>query len=455
VTFHDALRILRRRYWLVLLGAVVAAVVAAVLSFFWPPRYEAEAQLLIAKLRPSVTLDPRFETVTEENVVDLSVQEEQVRRQTLVALATNPDIVQQVADRLGGALSSEGLSWSDLVKAVDVGTDGNLITITANAEDPQTAAAIANAWASAFAVHVNRLYSATSPNDVQIQGQVEEALGAYDAANLALEAYIRTSQENELLRQIERKQQIISDLQEAHLTAAREQMDQLLERLNRTDRLVLDAQRLRAQLVSASPSDPLTPGESFALFSVEGLSHAQLEETAPTLELATGWQGDEPLAAGQAITHLDRVIETLETDSAKTQVELADLSRALLSGQELLTSDLDDRGAAGIAELQTTINDLQATLEQEQTQRTDLTNARDVARESYLTLLRKATEVRIASQLTGVEVQVASTALVPVDPTFPRPLLTIVLGLLAGALAGLVLAFLVELWPRGEARATG
>jgi len=451
MTFRDGLSMLKRRYWMILAGAVVAGVAAAILSFVWPASYQSQALLLITKLRPSVTLDPRFQTVTEENVVNLSVQEEQVRRQTLVGLATSPDLVQMVIDRLGDSLSARERSRSGLLGMVDVGTDGNLITIAAKAGNPEEAAAVANAWASVYAESVNRLYSATSPSDAQIQRQVEGSQEIYGAAKQALEAYIQISQENELLRQIEQKQQIISDLQAAHLGAARGQMDQLLARLNRTDRLVLDAQSLRAQLVGAPSSDPLTPGESFGLFSVEGLAHAQGEVLAATLELAAGWQGDAPLTAGQAIGHLDRLIETLKTDSTKTRFELEDLSLALLAGQELLTYGPDDRSAGGIAELQAAINDLQARLEQEQINKVDLTNTRDLAQESYLTLVRKATEVQIASQLTGVEVQVASTAQAPEEPVFPRPLLTIVLGVLAGALAGLALILMVELWPREEA----
>ena len=105
MTLSDALRILRRRYWVILAGALFAGAVAAILSFVWPPSYEGHALLLITKLRPSVTLDSRYQTVSEEDVVNLSVQEEQVRRQTLVALATSDDLVQKVIDRLGTDLA--------------------------------------------------------------------------------------------------------------------------------------------------------------------------------------------------------------------------------------------------------------------------------------------------------------------------------------------------------------
>ena len=101
MTIGEILRVLQRRYWIILVGALIAGLAAALLSFVWPPSYESQALILITKLRPSVTLDARYQTVAEENVVNLSVQEEQVRRQTLVGLATSADLVQEVIDRLG------------------------------------------------------------------------------------------------------------------------------------------------------------------------------------------------------------------------------------------------------------------------------------------------------------------------------------------------------------------
>ena len=75
----------------------------------------------------------------------------------------------------------------------------------------------------------------------------------------------------------------------------------------------------------------------------------------------------------------------------------------------------------------------------------DLMREQTVAQENYMTLIRKAAEVQILSQLTDVEIQIAATAQPPEKPAFPSPLLTTALGVAAGGLAGLALAFLLEL----------
>ena len=193
MTLTEILRILKKRFWLVAAGAVVAGAVALGLSLAWPPTYQAQALLLITKLRSEVSLDPRFQTVAEENVVNLTVQEEQVRRQTLVGLAKSPDLVQQVMDRLGDALAPEERSVTALASAVEVGTDGNLITVDAKSRDPERAVAIANAWADAYQENVNHLYSSTSPSDAQIQAQLEVARSSYNDSKAAVEAFLKQS----------------------------------------------------------------------------------------------------------------------------------------------------------------------------------------------------------------------------------------------------------------------
>jgi uncharacterized protein involved in exopolysaccharide biosynthesis len=450
MAFQEMLRILKKRFWLILVGAAVAGAVAVGLSLVWPPTYEAQALLLITKLRSDVTLDPRFQTVAEENVVNLSVQEEQVRRQTLVALARSSDLVQQVIDRLGDSLGPGERSVAAVASMADVTTEGNLITIAAKSGDPDKAAAVANAWADVYQENINLLYSATSPSEAQIQAQLQSAQETYEEAKTSVETFLRGSKENELIRQIDQKKQILADLQAAYLVGARKRMDELLARQSRIDRLVLDVQNLREQLAASPASDPLTPGEQFGLFSVEATAFAQADGPADSLQLDPGGLADGELTVGQARDHLARLNSTLQSAQASTQTQVDALSQGLLSSPELVAYGSGIQSAESIARMQADINALQSALEQERAAREDLIDTRGVAQENYLTLARKAAEVQIVSQLTGVEVQKASNARPPEEPTFPRPLLTTVLGVIAGGLVGLALAFVLELWPQGE-----
>jgi succinoglycan biosynthesis transport protein ExoP len=438
---------LRRRLWLVIAGALIAGIVAAGFSFLWPPSYKAEALLLITKLRPEVSLDPSFQTAAEENIVNLSVQDDQVRRQTLVGLTQSPDLLAQVLDHLAGSLPAEERSIRYLAGVTDVRTQGNLIAFEAQTGSPQIAATIANTWAQVCTDYVNSVYGATSPTYEQLQEQLTSARATYEAAKRQVEDFVRQSQESELSRKIEQKSQILSDLQAGQLGAARQQVDGLLSRINQLDGLVLNSQALKAQLAGSPAATLLTPGEQFSLFSLETQAFTAGSAVSVTLQFDASWLTAGELTVEQAVEELDRLMDTLKASRNMAQTEVDRRSTALLEGKELLTYEPDGPATASIESLQAEINTLQAELNRQQLTKQDLVDARTLARDSYQTLARKAAEVEIQSNLIGVEVQLAAEAQVPEAPSFPRPLPTTALGILAGALAGVALALLLEAWP--------
>jgi len=445
MTVQQMILVMRRRWWLIAAGALIAGGIAAVLSFWWPRSYEAQALLLITKLRPSVTLDTRFQTVTEENVVNLSIQEEQVRRQTLIELAESPEIGAEVVEYLGSSLAPEERSltrWGGMVKAK---TTGNVIALTASAGDPAKAAAIANAWARAYADYVNKLYSAASPDNEQIRAQLEEATKTYDQTETDLEAFLQSSQENELTRQLQQQKQVLADLQAGQLDSARQRVVALLDRANRIDGLLLDAANLKAQVTSRPDGRLAAAAEQFALFFLEAGTFVQTPAFSMTVEVGSGWSAEGTLTSTQAAERLDDIVATLEAARSTTLSEVERQSSAVLHGEELLGF-----GADAIANLQSQISRLEAAVQGEQWKRQKLLDAQTVAHDTYLTLLRKAAEVKILSDLTSTEVQVAASATEPVNPSSPRPAISIALGLVAGGLIGLALALLLEVWPRGE-----
>ncbi len=458
MTFTQILQTLKKRFWLVIAGALIAGVAAAVLSIVWPRSYEAEAQLLMTKLRPDLTLDPQFETVSGENVVNESIQQDQVRLQTLIGLASSADLTVDVLSRLQDVLPAGEQTRGYLKGVTKTFSEGNLIIFRVRADSPQKAADVANAWAQAYEERVNRLYSATSPSGAEIQQQVVAAQTSYEKAKSAVETFLQQNQEDELTRQIEQKKQILDDLQTSQLEAAKARESTLLSYVNQIDQLLLQAQGLKQKLASTAATTILTAGEQFSLFSLESSAFSSLSslssqgEVPVTLEVGQSLPLDGNLTAGQAIEHLDRLVEAAKTAQATAQSELDDLSANLLGSKELVAL-----GSASdtIATLQSEINALQAELDHEQTTKKDLTDARDVAQQGYLALVRKAAEVQISSQLTGVEVQLAAAAQPPESPAFPQPMLNTALGVVAGGLAGLALAFVWELWPRQEKGAQG
>ncbi len=454
MTLNEILVTLKKRFWLVGAGALIAGVLALVLSLVWPPTFEAEALLLITKLRSSVTLDSGFQTVSEEDIVNLSIQDEQVRRQTLLGLTSNRALTLQVIERMGDDLPPEHRSVGYLNGVTDAGTRGNLIALTAKGATAEGAAALANAWAEVYQEHVNRLYSETSPTYEQIETEIEGARTDYEAAKTAYEEHLRTSAQDELNRQIDQKKQILEDLQAAYLAAAKQRVTDLLMRIDGIDQLQLDAQSLKAHLEAradqslSADRSLLTDGEGIALFTLQAMAFSQGATYPTTLEIGQGWPREAEYTTGQAIDQLELLVDALEAVRMAAGAELEGVSSSLLEGEDLLDSGTGGSGTASVAQLQDQINELEAEVQRVMEEKQDLLDARTLTQESYLTLRRKASEVRILTELTGAEVRIAAAAVPPASPSFPRPLLSTVLAVAAGGLAGLALAFALEMWPR-------
>ena len=68
--FPDFVRTLRRSWRLLLIGPAAAAVAAALLSLFvLPMRWDATSSLIMTLVKPSISLDPRVQTVSDEDLV--------------------------------------------------------------------------------------------------------------------------------------------------------------------------------------------------------------------------------------------------------------------------------------------------------------------------------------------------------------------------------------------------
>ncbi len=119
---------------------------------------------------------------------------------------------------------------SELISPEGTRSEGDLIRITARADSPEKAAAIANAWAEAYVQQTNLLYGQV-PTDLvaSVQSELTSAQAAYAQAQSNLEAFIAENQLSQLDRQITEKQQIINSLQTGKQTAIQTFVDEELE----------------------------------------------------------------------------------------------------------------------------------------------------------------------------------------------------------------------------------
>ncbi len=134
-------RVLRHRMGLIVIGPILAALVAGVASFLLPPVYEAQAQMVA---RPAQLL-----STTDSTAADAGPQ-----LHTYVNLVTTVPLLEKVSADL--ALNMKPM---DLLKKINVTVEPSTEIIDVNVQDPNPALArdIANQLVADFTAHVNTI----------------------------------------------------------------------------------------------------------------------------------------------------------------------------------------------------------------------------------------------------------------------------------------------------------
>lgn len=130
------LAILQRRWWLLLLGVLVAGVVAFAVSKQLTPVYRAGTQLLVINQTQPGSSAPLNDILTDQQVTN-----------TYVLLIQRREILDQVIARLRLPISGEELQEQISVQVL---ADTQLILVSVDDQDASRAAAIANMLAMTF-----------------------------------------------------------------------------------------------------------------------------------------------------------------------------------------------------------------------------------------------------------------------------------------------------------------
>lgn len=286
-----------------------------------------------------------------------------------------------------------------------------LISISATADDPETAAKISNTLASAYIrAQLESKISATQASRDIIQDRVAEASATVIRTEEAMDDFIASS--------IDR---IVAETGRTDLDQVRNE----LEALN-TNRDALTAQADAAQAGLAA-GNWAGVAETLQSQTLDALRQREAALQQQLAGVTTGSQTEIDLRA-----ELSRVIADLNSDAnsqlsglraqiASVQARAADLQLQLRSS--VLSSDLP-------AAIVTNIYELQQTAE--------------LARSQYQTLLTRLKDLEAQSFLQVADSRIISDALVPERPSFPDTRLLLALAAIGALAIGIGLAFLRE-----------
>lgn len=427
-----------------------------------------------------------------------------IRRAALVGLAHNTSVARKVIERLRGQLDEEEAREAVLLEKITaeivMTRNGNrlegsdLIRITASADSPEKTAAIANAWAEEYVIHVNRLYEpARESLMASIAEELKRAREDYHAAQSDLEAFMAGNNLDRLNRLIEAKKGIVAQLtdlwrvgidsqlskleieQRAGATAINERTESrtaaLLdeyEKQREVKRLLADARSLRTQVETGGEASVASNG--LALILLKAGAYASSAAPARSLNVTVDGAAPHADAAGQLadvnalIVALEARNETLESSIERLSRDLPEYFRQPAAAAEHADGARDSTlwNPAHVRELNERINGTDDSeisrlvaevedeahaliMEREARMATHhaLVEDRNIKRSALTTLQNQSVELRVGiSSAETPEVRLASPAATPAAPSgTPLSLIAILAGV-AGIAAAVFLAFL-------------
>lgn len=405
------------RYWWAIVALAALGAVLGIVYYLSRTEYHATAWLAISEPSQSLQFDERIESTDELDLMLEAYPQLAFTDEVLTGM------LPAIAERTDGQINDLVTLRTHLY--ADRGNAPRLLRMTARADDPELAAFIANLWADHMSEAIDTLYRNPGGQIEFYQAQITDGAAQLQTTEQALVEFQRQNRQGIVKNELD----ALSLLQGSYLAernalqllqddvqALRDQLlaDQVspLTFADQLTALSLQLQAFGSHNMAMDTSDPLQPIQ----LQPSQVQPFQLQINGPEGNLTTSDRNTQ-------IQLLDSLARTVESRLAATDIELPQIETRLLSLQ---------------GEYQALVNDFDR-----------LTRDREVAQETYLTLVRKLDEVRISSEDAGNRVQIVSRALPPALPQRPGWLQLVVLGAFAGALLSSAIIVLIT-WRRQQ-----
>ena len=422
MSVSQILVILLRRAWIILLALLTTVIVAGGVLLFVPGRYDAVAT---ASIDPG-NVDPISEVSTGLGTIGLI-------QGNILSLVTSQRVAVDVVRRLNltsspavqanfrksssfGRESIEEWMAEGLIKSVDpkflLGT--NVLSIKYKSSDPNQAALIANAFLAAVidgsvamkAAEADQTARWFAPQIEELRKELEDARG--------------------VLRAFQTKANMVAP----SATGGDKETDQYMAIATQLTNARAGLTALQSRLTSGSTdlsNDPSDPDLQILSTLKEKLSSSETE--VATAKGVLGAHNPKMLAQEANIATLRKQIDEatdkmrvhLKDRIATVQTQIASLEQEQQQAQKSLIDIQSQR-------------DRLLQLQRDVEFRADQLSARE----------RAAAQAKLKSKLTFSDMTVLDKAAPPVDPAFPKPLIVMPVGIVAGLALGLILALLAE-----------
>lgn len=426
-TLGDILAGFYNRRWMVATLIALGVVGGVVKTKLTKPLYESTSQLVLLQRDPR--LAPSSQTAYAVSPVEsLETQLSLIQSDAMAERVSN--WLKQDAASKGQSTETAGISALDFKRSVFVANqkESNVLVIAARGRTPDQAMEYANAVAQAFVQWKNELSRTdASSAEASLQIRAQRAREDVDRAEAKLTAFEHENgmvdikqQTSELLSRLAQRETTVGDLQGEYASAkARyEALGQKLTSMNasirdgggvRDDSLVLSLQSQlnTLEMQRVQQAQTVTPAFPGTLSTLD----AQIADIKKRLSVAIQGTVDQKRPSLQSQGNIMEGYRQAELDMRYAQARL----NAALSVRDQLVARSKQLPKIG--------------LEFARLQR----NA-DIATTVYSGILGALEAARSDRDMTTGNVQVAQAGTVPDAPVEPKPVLNILIGLIAGAM---------------------
>lgn len=431
MTPYQLFLILRARYKLILVILLITVIAAAAVSVVLPPRYKASTTLVVdfksvdpitGMILPVQMLLASY-MATELDIIQSRTVALKVVK--MLKLADVPDMKQQFLEGTEGRGAIE--DWlADLVLAkldVKPSRESRIIELIVTDRDPEAAARIANAFASAY-----------------IQTNLEMKVAPAKDSAIWFDAQLK-----QVRQQVESAQARLTKYQtEKGITSADQKLDVELSKLSEISSQLVQVQAQAYENASRQKQLEEFTSKNRSFDSLpEVLSSPVIQELKARLSVAETRLGQASNTLGANHPEYQRAQSEVSSVRKKLADEVNTAASVINNNLRITQSrerELRDAVAAQKARL--------LELNRHRDELGVLTKEVDNAQRAYESASQRHAETSLESRMDQGNVAVLGTAMAPVMPVFPKIPLILALSVVVGGLLGMVFALAIELVDR-------
>lgn len=426
MTLYQLFLILRARAWVVFTCLLLGILAAMAINLLMPKQYTASA---------TVVVDPKVvDTVTGQLLPPplMSTQLEIIKSHRVALDVVNAtrlaesQVARQMFEEKTQGRGSIRDWWADrllLSTEVQSRQQSNLVDIKFTAQEPRFAALAANAFAKAY-------------QEVTLQLAVEPARQTssfFDDQLKALRQNLEAAQTR--LSQYQRESGIVASDDKLDVEYAR--LDELYNQL---------------ALVQADARDSGTRERNAADYAKRGRSPEEIPEVLanPLIQSLKG----ELLRAESKLKESSAIIGANHPQFLRQKAEVDSLRQKLNQEIKYAVASMGTTSAIHKereAQLVKAVEDQKAKMLQLKQQHNDIAVLRgevDSAQKAYDSAMQRFSYTTLASRTTQTNVMMLNPAVEPIEPSAPNVMRNLLVGLIAGIVLGLNIAFVVEVFDR-------